>query len=611
MISVSTKECLGEKGCLSIILPAYNLGGCIYDNIFAVAEELKEIRFEIVPVDDGSEDNTAAEILRAAEGLPAGVVTPVLLKENRGKGAALAAGLKASRGSHIMLLDGDLDLKPSHVWGFFDIMAQSKADVVIGSKLHKKSKIKYPFRRRVASFVYYSLTRLLVKLPVHDTQTGAKLFKREAIEYAFKRMLAKRFAFDFEVLTILHNKGYKIAEAPVEFNFGEKMGCLTPANVKNVMIDTLGVFYRQRILKYYDTIENHTMPEVKPGVSVVIACPNRATCLDECISRLVAQNWDGELEIIVLPDESFELPPEYPNYVKIIPTGKIRPAEKRNIGIREASNELIAFVDDDAAPLEGWLEHAIPYFSDASVVGVGGPALTPPNDSFFAAAGGRVYANIFVSGAYRRRYMPVRVCDDDDLPSCNLFVRKSAVEAVGGYDVRYWPGEDTQLCMALTAEKGKRIVYDPMVQVEHHRRALFLPHLRQVSRYARHRGHFARQGFATSSRLCYMIPTAFVLGVVLGGIAVGCLSLPWLTWCYFSCLAIYLLLTLVSAISFNSILMWFVTWLGVIATHFVYGISFGYGWFALKMETKVKAFDHFGDSATGSNSLNKDRNTDK
>ena len=108
-----------------------------------------------------------------------------------------------------------------------------------------------------------------------------------------------------------------------------------------------------------------------------------------------------------------------------------------------------------------------------------------------------------------------------------------------------------------------------------------------------------------------MIPTAFVLGVVLGGIAVGCLSLPWLTWCYFSCLAIYLLLTLVSAISFNSILMWFVTWLGVIATHFVYGISFGYGWFALKMETKVKAFDHFGDSATGSNSLNKDRNTDK
>lgn len=606
MISSTTKEVLGENGCLSVVLPAYNLGACIYDNILVVAKELEDIPFELVPVDDGSSDNTAAEILRAKETLPQGVVTPVILKKNKGKGAALTAGLRASKGSYIMLLDGDLDLKPSHIWGFFEVMNEANADVVIGSKLHKKSNIKYPFRRRVASFVYYSLVRLLVKLPVHDTQTGAKLFKREALQYAFDRMLAKRFAFDFEVLTILHNKGFKIAEAPVEFDFGEKMGCLTASNVKNVLIDTLGVFYRQRLLHYYDSVEVCTMPNPMPDVSILIACPNHASCLDECIEKIISQDWGGELEVIILPDEAFDKPSEYPDFVRIVPTGKIRPAEKRNIGINEASHELLAFIDDDAAPLDGWLEHAVPYFSDETVVGVGGPALTPATDSFWSAAGGRVYANIFVSGGYRRRYIPTRVCDDDDLPSCNLFVRKSAVEAIGGYDVRYWPGEDTQLCMALTENTGKRIVYDPWVQVIHHRRALFLPHLRQVSRYARHRGHFARRGFSTSFRLCYMAPTALVLGVLLGGVAVALAGIPWLIWTYVICCGIYLLFTLISSFSLN-FFMWMVTWLGVISTHFAYGINFAYGWFAPGMETKVKAFDHFGDSATKSNSSNNDR----
>lgn len=606
MISSTTKEFLGKNGCLSVILPAYNLGECIYDNILAVAKELEDISFEVIPVDDGSVDNTAAEIQRAKETLPNGVVVPVVLKKNKGKGAALTEGLRASKGSYIMLLDGDLDLKPSHVWGFFDVMKEADADVVIGSKLHKKSNIKYPFRRRVASFIYYSLVRLLVKLPVHDTQTGAKLFKREALQYAFERMLAKRFAFDFEVLTILHNKGYKIAEAPVEFDFGEKMGCLTASNVKNVMIDTLGVFYRQRLLHYYDSVKVCSMPNPLPGVSIIIACPNHASCLDECIEKIVSQEWGGALEVIILPDEAFDKPSHYPDFVRIIFTGKIRPAEKRNIGIKEAQYELLAFVDDDAAPLDGWLEHAVPYFSDSTVVGVGGPALTPATDSFLSAAGGRVYANVFVSGGYRRRYIPTRVCNDDDLPSCNLFVRKSAVEAIGGYDIKYWPGEDTQLCMALTENTGKRIVYDPWVQVIHHRRALFLPHLRQVSRYARHRGHFARRGFSTSFRLCYMVPTAFVFGVLMGGIAVGLAGISWLTWAYAICCGVYLLLTFISSFSFN-FFMWIVTWLGVIATHFAYGINFAYGWFAPGMETKVKSFDHFGDSATKLKSSNNDR----
>lgn len=589
----SAKKCLSQEGSkLSIVMPCYNLANIIFDNVKKVDALFRGVlSYEIILVDDGSADSTALELRRAEETF-AGVVKPIFLHSNQGKGAALAAGFKASRGSHILLLDGDLDLNPSYIWRFFDEMVSKDADVVIGSKMHRESKVDYPFRRRVASLVYYTLVKVLVGLPVHDTQTGMKLFKRDALEYAFLRMLSKRFAFDLEVLSIIHNKGYKVCEAPIELSFGDKMGCLNVSTVKNVMVDTLGIFYRQKLLEYYSSVEVHEVSGLKPYVSIVIACPGRAACLDECIQAIEKQGWNN-LEVIVLPDESFEKPEFYPSFVKIIPTGKIRPAEKRNIGIKEARYGIIAFLDDDAAPLVGWLEHAMPYFNDANVVGVGGPAMTPPTDDFWSVIGGRVYANILVSGAYRRRYIPTRVCNDDDLPSCNLFVRKTAVEKIGGFDVRYWPGEDTRLCMQLVQlDEANRIVYDPWVQVTHHRRALFMPHLRQVSRYARHRGFFAKKGESTSLRLSYMIPSLFVLGLVFGGVLSIFSSL--IAWLYFSCVSFYLFITFISSINIDSFKAWVCTWLGVMSTHVVYGVNFAYGWFAQEMESEVKSFDHFG-----------------
>ena len=88
----------------------------------------------------------------------------------------------------------------------------------------------------------------------------------------------------------------------------------------------------------------------------------------------------------------------------IIPTGKVRPAEKRNIGINAAKGDLVAFIDDDAYPDAHWLEYAVKYFGDESIGAVGGPGVTPPGDGFLARAGGRVYYSLLVSGNYRYRY---------------------------------------------------------------------------------------------------------------------------------------------------------------------------------------------------------------
>lgn len=602
---------------LSVVLPCFHLGASMEKNLLRVAEILREenIPFELVPVDDGSCDGTEAAFGKARDALGADTVRPVVFPENRGKGAALQVGFEHSRGSHILLLDGDLDLNPSYTGRFLDIMTEKKADIVIGSKLHPESKIQYPLKRRIASFVYYSIVKILVGLPVHDTQTGMKLFRREALGYSFSRMLSKRFAFDLEVLAIAHGHGYRIAEAPIELDFGTKAGALTVRNVREVMTDTLGIFYRLRLLRYYASLEPHAMPDVPPSVSVVIACPKNSHLLEEAVEALGKQI-PAPQEVLVLPDEPSGR--DWPAFVREIPTGKVLPSDKRNIGIREAKGEIVAFLDDDARPLEGWLAHALPYFSDPEIGAVGGPAVTPPEDPFLAKLSGRVYENALVSGSYRRRYRPTRVCDEDDLPSCNLLVRRTLLQKIGGFNTAYWPGEDTILCLDITHRQKARMIYDPWVGVFHHRRPLFLAHARQVGRYASHRGFFCKKFPETSRRLSYMLPSLLLLGTLAEAllflVCCGCMAFaPEATatsvfWTLFQIgrwvLIVYLSLAALSSVPFPSVhhpIRWLRSWIltatGVVLTHFTYGWYFLVGLFAKELPGHVAAFDHQGSTS--------------
>jgi len=134
---------------------------------------------------------------------------------------------------------------PRQIWTLYEVMQQTRADVVIGSKRHPESKLDYPLQRRFVSWGYFSLVHLLFGLPIHDTQTGIKLFRREVLEQVFPRMQIKRFAHDLELLVGAHRFGYRIAEAPVTLTFrGGKMGPLALLRASfNVWLDTLRVFY--------------------------------------------------------------------------------------------------------------------------------------------------------------------------------------------------------------------------------------------------------------------------------------------------------------------------------------------------------------------------------
>jgi glycosyltransferase involved in cell wall biosynthesis len=224
-------------------MPAYNEARSIFACVQETARALEGTEYEIIVVDDGSADNTRAEALRAAE--VNGQVKVVAYGENSGKGHALKYGFGHTAGELVAFLDADLDLHPCQIWTLYEVMQQTGADVVIGSKRHPESKLDYPWQRRFVSWGYFTLVHLLFGLPIHDTQTGIKLFKREVLERVFPRMQVQRFAHDLELLVGAHRFGYRIAEAPVSLNFREgKMGPLALARASfNTWLDTLRVFY--------------------------------------------------------------------------------------------------------------------------------------------------------------------------------------------------------------------------------------------------------------------------------------------------------------------------------------------------------------------------------
>ena len=191
--------------------------------------------------------------------------------------------------------------KDNGAWGTQVTGLQKGADIVIGSKRHPKSRVKYPWHRRIASSIYFSLVRFFIGIPVTDTQTGMKLFRRKTLGDALDRMLVKAYAFDLELLSIAYGRGAKIAEAPVAIKFENGFGALSFRTVKQMLMDSLAVFYRLRLLNYYAHVEVPPPLKHNPLVSVVIACPNGSWMLDECLEDLQRQTY-REFEVIVLPD---------------------------------------------------------------------------------------------------------------------------------------------------------------------------------------------------------------------------------------------------------------------------------------------------------------------
>lgn len=310
-----------------------------------------------------------------------------------------------------------------------------------------------------------------------------------------------------------------------------------------------------------------------------------AQFLESC-THLAELDYDN-YEIIILPDEpaTASLPG-----LKIIATGKVSPAVKRDVGARNAIGELLFFLDDDSFPDKDWINKALPYFDDPLIGAVGGPALTPENDSFGQKASGSVFLTKVGGGIPERYYSTGTAKEVNDWPSVNLIVRKDLFLNIGGFNSDYWPGEDTKLCLEIL-KKGKKILYAPDVIVWHHRRSGLFKHLKQIGGYGLHRGFFARKYPKTSFKLLYFIPSLFVLYLLLSVIAL--LFFGELFYMFALGLIFYAAALIYAFIDINKKVKDFSVSLAspcyIVPTHIWYGIRFIQGFiFTKELKSKLR-----------------------
>jgi glycosyltransferase involved in cell wall biosynthesis len=282
-------------------------------------------------------------------------------------------------------------------------------------------------------------------------------------------------------------------------------------------------------------------------------------------------------------------------------SGKVGPGEKRNLGAHKATGDVLAFLDDDAYPAPNWLTEASLILQDPKVYALGGPAVTPLDATFLEKCSGTILESYLTSAGTRYRHLPMSPRAIADYPSVNLFVRREAFTKVGGYPVDFWPGEDTKLCLDLVKAYGRPFLYHPKPVVYHHRRAAFKPYLKQISRYGRYRGQFARIFPETSRLPSYFAPSAFVVGLLSGPFV--CTVFPALWFLYGAVVALYTVLLTLEILSTyrraNSFrLALYVGW-GIGMTHVVYGLNFMHG-LLIKPHLKLRKVDaHSGNYIGG------------
>jgi glycosyltransferase involved in cell wall biosynthesis len=240
---------------VSVILPVFNEAENVRKTIGKTEKVLRELglEHEIIAVDDGSTDGTWDELKAAASEIDG--LKLVRCNGNGGKGQALKLGFGRSSGDIVAFFDAGGEYSPGHLVQFLLLMDGEKAEVVIGSKRHPESKVKYPVRRIFWSAVHNLAVKIFLGLPVRDTQVGVKVFKREVLGEVMPLLLVKRYAFDVELLANVHRRGYKIVEAPIKLNFklgSEKIGF---KDIFRIALDILAISYRMRVLKYYDRVK--------------------------------------------------------------------------------------------------------------------------------------------------------------------------------------------------------------------------------------------------------------------------------------------------------------------------------------------------------------------
>lgn len=199
---------------LSVIVPAFDEEGDLPRTIPPILDAARAIASdaEVLVVDDGSRDKTAAIAARLLE--DGGRV--IALGRNRGKGAAVKAGMLAARGRVRVFLDADLSVDPGYISAAVGAV-DGGADVAITSRRLESSRLvrRQPRHRELMGAVYRNMASWLLVPGISDFTCGLKAFSAPAAVALFSRSRVPRFGFDVEILYLARMLRLDVRELPV------------------------------------------------------------------------------------------------------------------------------------------------------------------------------------------------------------------------------------------------------------------------------------------------------------------------------------------------------------------------------------------------------------
>ncbi len=217
---------------LSLIIPAYNEAERIAPTLESVGVYFRNFPggVEIIVVDDGSTDGTAAVVAGARPTLSAwGIALCVLGNPgNQGKGSSVRRGFLQARGDVVLFSDADLSTPLTETPKLLAPLERGECEATIGSRDLPDSQIgvhQSPWRE-FAGRSFNRFVRLVTGLPYADTQCGFKAFRREVFAPIFRLQQVMGFAFDVEILYLARKRGVRVLEVPVVWNHaaGSKVG---------------------------------------------------------------------------------------------------------------------------------------------------------------------------------------------------------------------------------------------------------------------------------------------------------------------------------------------------------------------------------------------------
>ncbi len=205
---------------LSVVIPAYNEERKIADDIHLAERYFKTQSYgcEIIVADDGSLDGTSDVVESIARNNPR--VRLVRLQQNRGKGAAVRAGMEAARGRFALFSDAGTCVPYANVERGLDLL-KNGSDMAYGTRSTSQAHIqrKQPIYRRIGSRVFHYIVHFWMGLTdISDTQCGFKLFTQRAYRDIFRNIMTDGFMFDSETFLYALWRGYTIREFPVEWS---------------------------------------------------------------------------------------------------------------------------------------------------------------------------------------------------------------------------------------------------------------------------------------------------------------------------------------------------------------------------------------------------------